>query len=65
MGNWQHTRGNVMTKKFVWLHISLEVTVDEGIDDDDNALMDVIHDELVEQGFIVDDMGISTVQEDK
>ena len=53
------------TKKFIWLHISLEVTVDEGIDDDDDALMDVIHDELVEQGFIIDDMGISTVQEDK
>ncbi len=54
-----------MTKKFIWLHISLEVTVDEGIDDDDDALMDIIHDELVEQGFIVDDMGISTVQENK
>lgn len=53
-----------MTKKFIWLHISLEVTVDEGIDDDDDALMDVIHDEMVEQGFIVDDMGIET-REDK
>ena len=54
-----------MTKKFVWLHISLEVNVDEGIDDDDDALMDVIHDELVEQGFIVEDMGVYDVQENK
>lgn len=53
-----------MTKKLIWLNISLEVDVDDGIDDDDDALMQVIHDELVEQGFIVDDMGIET-QENK
>lgn len=54
-----------MSKKCVWLEICIEVEVDEGIDDDDNALMDVIHDELVEQGFIVEDMGIYDVQENK
>lgn len=45
-----------LPKKIVWLNISIEVDVEEG--DDDEALMDIIHEEIVEQGFTVDDMGI-------
>lgn len=52
-------------KKCVWLEICMEVEVDEGIDDNDETIMDSIHDDLVEQGFIIDDMGIYDIQENK
>ena len=46
-------------KKTVWLRVSIEVDVDEEDEgNDDETLMDIIHDELVEQGFTVDDMGM-------
>ena len=56
-------------KKTVWLHISMDVGHDYDVDDngqtlDDEALMDIIHEELVEQGFVIDDMGIMD-KEDK
>lgn len=51
-----------MSKKRVWLHISIEVDeeyrTDAPEENDDDALMDIIHDDLVEQGFTVDDMGM-------
>lgn len=50
-----------LPKKTVWLHISIEVDAEycaDAAEDDDETLMDIIHDELVEQGFTVDDMGM-------
>ena len=47
-----------MNKKRVWLAISIEVDDEMGGEGDDETLMDIIHDELVEQGFTVDDMGM-------
>jgi hypothetical protein len=47
-------------KKTVWALVSIEVDVEEGEAgyDDDEALMDIIHDELVQYGFTIDDMGM-------
>jgi hypothetical protein len=45
-------------KKVVWVHISMEIDEEEDEDCDDEALMDMIGGELVEQGFTVDDMGM-------
>jgi hypothetical protein len=45
-------------KKVVWVHISMEIDDEEDEDCDDEALMDMIGGELVEQGFTVDDMGM-------
>lgn len=50
-----------LPKKIVWLRVSIEVDAEyctDAAEDDDEALMDIIHDELVEQGFTVDDMGM-------
>jgi len=48
-------------KKTVWALVSMEMNYE---DEDDEALMDFIHEELVEYGFIVDDMGIRGKQEE-
>lgn len=45
-------------KKVVWLNISIEV---EGVDLDDDAAMDYANDLAVEAGFVVDDMGVVSV----
>lgn len=45
-----------MKHKTVWAHVSIDVSIDGS--EDDEALMDIIHDELVEYGFIIDDMGV-------
>jgi hypothetical protein len=55
-----------MAKKTVWAHVSIEIDVEEGVDGyDDESLMDIINEELVEYGFIVDDMGIRGKEETK
>lgn len=45
-----------MAKKVIWALISVEV--DNAETWDEETLMDFIHDELVEYGYIVDDMGM-------
>jgi hypothetical protein len=51
------------TKKTIWAHVSIEVDEEEGMDDE--TLMDFFNDDLVEQGYIVDDMGIRNNEETK
>jgi len=54
------------SKKTVWALVSIEIDVEEGEEGyDDESLMDVINEELVEYGFIVDDMGIRGKEETK
>ena len=44
----------------------MEIEIEEGEEGyDDESLMDIINDELVEYGFIVDDMGIRGKEETK
>lgn len=50
-----------LPKKTVWARVSIEVDIDEAIElgeNDDETIMDMIHDELVEYGFTIDDMGM-------
>jgi hypothetical protein len=55
-----------MNKKTVWALVSIEIDVEEEVDGyDDESLMDVINEELVAYGFIVDDMGIRGKEETK
>lgn len=45
-----------MKRKTVWMHVSIEVDVDGDVDDD--SVMDYLSEELVNEGYIIDDMGI-------
>ena len=60
--HWEEVQArDKLPKKTVWLHISIEVDAEycaDAAENDDETLMDIIHDELVEQGFTVDDMGM-------
>ena len=46
-----------MKRKVVWLHVSMEVDVDNDVDDD--TVLDFLSEELVDEGYIIDDMGIT------
>lgn len=51
-------------KKRLWFSISIEVEVDE--DEDENyegGALDYFHDDLVDVGFTIDDMGVEDVKE--
>lgn len=45
-----------MAKKTVWATVSIELDVEDGISDE--SVMDYVNDMAVEQGYIVDDMGM-------
>ena len=45
-----------MSRKKVWALVSLEIVEDEELGDE--AVMDIVNEELVQYGFTVDDMGI-------
>jgi hypothetical protein len=54
-----------MNKKTVWALVSMDIHVEEGEEGyDDESLMDIINEELVAYGFIVDDMGMRDKQEE-
>ena len=50
-------------KKVVWAHVTIELEVTDGVDDE--STMDYVNEELTDNGFIVDDMGILDNEEDK
>ena len=55
-----------MNKKTVWALVSMDIHVEEGEEGyDDESLMDIINEELVAYGFIVDDMGMRDNEETK
>jgi hypothetical protein len=49
--------GTVMARKVVWATILIECQVDDGVTDE--SLMDWVNEELVDAGYIVDDMGMA------
>jgi hypothetical protein len=65
--HWEETKDQAKKpKKTVWALVSMEIEIEEGEEGyDDESLMDIINDELVEYGFIVDDMGIRGKEETK
>lgn len=58
--HWEQTQAQAkLPKKTVWARVSMEIDVEEGEEGyDDESLMDIVHDELVEYGFIIDEMGM-------
>jgi hypothetical protein len=61
--HWEQTQAQAKLpkspKKTVWARVSMEIDVEEGEEGyDDESLMDIVHDELVEYGFTIDDMGM-------
>lgn len=51
-----------MGKKIVWALVSIEI---EGDELDDEAAMDWVDQDLHEQGYVIDDIGIRNNEEDK
>lgn len=52
-----------MIKRTVWLNVSIEVN-DEDFPDDE-SMMDYANELVTDAGFIVDDMGIYDIEENK
>jgi hypothetical protein len=52
-------------KKTIWALVSMDIHVEEGEEGyDDESLMDILNEELMAYGFIVDDMGMRDKQEE-